>query len=184
MNLETAMRSSFSALRRSFFSLLLVSVLVACGSLNVEAVYPQNDNLASEESGSIFDFFRRDEADKAAMQTAAPVSAGGLGVNALLWQSSLDTLSFMPLAAADPVGGVIITEWYNDPSATDERVKINLVISGRELRADALRVSVFRETNRRGQWVSTAASSKTARQLENIILTHARDLATARRASQ
>ena len=88
------------------------------------------------------------------MQTAAPVSAGGLGVNALLWQSSLDTLSFMPLAAADPVGGVIITEWYNDPSATDERVKINPVISGRELRADALRVSVFRETNRRGQWAS------------------------------
>ena len=178
------MRSSFSALRRSFFSLLLVSVLAACGSLNVEADYPQNDNLASEESGSIFDFFRRDEVDKAAMQTAAPVSAGGLGVNALLWQSSLDTLSFMPLAAADPVGGVIITEWYNDPSATDERVKINLVISGRELRADALRVSVFRETNRRGQWVSTAASSKAARQLENIILTRARDLATARRASQ
>ena len=66
------------------------------------------------------------------------------------------------------VGGVIITEWYNDPSATDERVKINLVISGRELRADALRVSVFRETNRRGQWVSTAASSKAARRWKTL----------------
>ena len=108
----------------------------------------------------------------------------GLGVNALLWQASLDTLSFMPLASADPLGGVIITEWYNDPAANNERVKINLVISGKALRADALRVSVFRETNRRGQWVSTATSSRAARQMENIILTRARDLATARRAAQ
>ena len=143
---------------------------------------------ASEESGSIFDFFRReaggDEADKAKRRCAPVAAPRGLGVNALLWQASLDTLSFMPLASADPIGGVIITEWYNDPAANNERVKINLVISGRELRADALRVSVFRETNRRGQWVSTAASSRAARQMENIILTRARDLATARRAAQ
>ena len=171
------MRFSFSALRHFVFSLLAVSVLAACSTANVEADYPQSDNSASEESGSVFDFFRRNEADQAA-------GPRGLGVNALLWQASLDTLSFMPLTTADPVGGVIITDWYNDPSATDERVKINLVISGRELRADALRVSVFRETNRRGQWVSTAASSRAARQLENIILTRARDLATARRAAQ
>lgn len=179
------MRFSISALRRSFFALIALCALTACSSLSVEADYPQNDNLASEESGSVFDFFRRDAAnDTEAAATPVPVATRGLGVNALLWQSSLDTLSFMPLAAADPVGGVIITEWYNDPSAGNERVKINLVISGQELRADALRVSVFRETRRGGQWVSTAASSRAARQLENIILTRARDLATARRAVQ
>lgn len=178
------MRFSFSALRHFVFSLLAVSVLAACSTANVEADYPQSDNSASEESGSVFDFFRRNEVDQAAGKAPAPAGPRGLGVNALLWQASLDTLSFMPLTTADPVGGVIITDWYNDPSATDERVKINLVISGRELRADALRVSVFRETNRRGQWVSTAASSRAARQLENIILTRARDLATARRAAQ
>ena len=35
----------------------------------------------------------------------------GLGVNAYLWRAALDTLSFMPLASADPFGGVIITDW-------------------------------------------------------------------------
>jgi len=181
------MRFSFQALRRSLFSLLLASTIAACGTLSIEDDYPQTDTTASEESGSIFDFFRRDgggdEADKAA-PAGAVAAPRGLSVNALLWQASLDTLSFMPLASADPVGGVIITDWYNDPASNDERVKINLVISGKALRADALRVSVFRETKRRGQWVSTAASSRAARQMENIILTRARDLATARRAAQ
>ena len=33
-------------------------------------------------------------------------------------------LSFMPLGrSADPNGGVIITDWYNDPSQADERVQ-------------------------------------------------------------
>src|SRR4051795_5707203 len=37
---------------------------------------------------------------------------GALGVNAYLWRGALDTLGFMPLASADPFGGVIITDWY------------------------------------------------------------------------
>lgn len=181
------MRFSFQALRRSLFTLLLVFAVTACGGLTIEDDYPQTDITADGESGSIFDFFRRN-GEEADTDKAAPVRPAalprGLGVNALLWQASLDTLSFMPLASADPVGGVIITDWYNDPAANNERVKINLVISGKALRADALRVSVFRETRRGSQWVSTAASSRAARQMENIILTRARDLATARRAPQ
>lgn len=180
-----AMRCSFSAFSRSLFVYLSVSVLAACGSLTVEADYPQNDNMATAESGSIFDFFRSND-DAAAKPSAAASKATpvGLGVNALLWRASLDTLAFMPLASADPMGGVIITDWHSDPTTPNERVKLNLVISGRDLRADALRVSVFRETNRRGQWVTSAASSRAARQMENIILTRARDLAAAQRASR
>ena len=90
----------------------------------------------------------------------------------------------MPLASADPIGGVIISDWYNDPAATNERVKVNLIISGLELRADALRASLFRETLRDGKWVATATSVAAARQLENIVLTRARDLAVSRRAAR
>ena len=38
--------------------------------------------------------------------------AGGaaIPVNSYLWRATLDTLSFMPLASADPFGGVIITD--------------------------------------------------------------------------
>ena len=40
---------------------------------------------------------------------------GGIGVNSFLWRASLDTVTFMPLASADPFGGVIITDWYSPP---------------------------------------------------------------------
>ena len=42
----------------------------------------------------------------------------GIGVNAFLWRSTLDTLSFMPLASADPWGGVVNTDWYANPEKT------------------------------------------------------------------
>ena len=176
-----------SAFRRFVLAFCLSAALASCGSLSVEADYPESDNGATAESGSVFSFLGFGKEKPAASEKSAPAQIApvrGLRVNALLWQASLDTLAFMPLASADPVGGVILTDWYNDPSANNERIKVNLFISGRELRADALRVSVFRETLRNGKWVSTAASSKAARQLENIVLTRARDLSVARRAER
>ena len=187
--------SQLMGLRRLLLTLSLTAALAACGGLSVEPDYPETENTATEESGSIFDFFtfgKKDTTSEAApaaqaapqtaAQTAAPIR--GLSVNAVLWQASLETLSFMPLASADPVGGVIITDWYHDPAATNERVKVNLIISGLELRADALRVNLFRETLRGGKWVATASSSRAARQLENIVLTRARDLAVSRNANR
>ncbi len=172
---------------RQLLAAALVAGLAACGPLTFEDDYPTTSTTADEESGSIFDLFRSNDtniATAAGADGGSVIIRGGLGVNSLLWQASLDTLSFMPLASADPQGGVIITDWYNDPAASDERVKVNLVISGRELRADALRVNLFRENFVGGKWVGTAASSKAARQLENIILTRARDLSVASRSAR
>lgn len=178
---------SLKTRRRQLLAAALVAGLAACGPLTFEDDYPTTSTTADEESGSIFDLFRSNDTNIATAAGAGGASVivrGGLGVNSLLWQASLDTLSFMPLASADPQGGVIITDWYNDPAASDERVKVNLVISGRELRADALRVNLFRENFVGGKWVGTAASSKAARQLENIILTRARDLSVASRSAR
>ena len=55
---------------------------------------------------------------------------GALGVNAYLWRGALDTLSFMPLASADPFGGVIITDWYTPASSSGERFKATAYILG------------------------------------------------------
>ena len=65
---------------------------------------------------------------------------GALGVNAYLWRGALDTLSFMPLASADPFGGVIITDWYTPTASNGERFKATAYILGRELRSDGVRV--------------------------------------------
>ncbi len=108
-------------------------------------------------------------------------SAGpGLGVNPFLWRASLDTISFMPLAQADPFGGVIITEWHQPEGVQDERLKINLFILGRELRADGLRAGIFRQVrDGTGNWVDAEVEPGTATELENAILTRARQIRIA-----
>ncbi len=104
----------------------------------------------------------------------------GIGVNSFLWRASLDTISFMPLASADPFGGVIITDWYSPPETKAERVKLNVFILGRDLRADGIRASVFRQVqNGSGAWVDADVRAETSADLENAILTRARQLRIA-----
>ena len=99
-----------------------------------------------------------------------------LGVNSYLWHSSLDTLSFMPLASADPFGGVIITDWYTPADASGERFKATAYILGRDLRSDGLRVSVFRQVNQGGRWVDAPVSPVVQADIENKVLDRARKL--------
>jgi Domain of unknown function (DUF3576) len=100
-----------------------------------------------------------------------------LGVNSFLWRATLDTVSFMPLTSADPFGGVVITDWYEDTQAQGERFKMNILILDKQLRADGLKVTVFRQVkDETGQWRDVEASSQTARTIEDAILTRARQL--------
>lgn len=99
-----------------------------------------------------------------------------IGVNSYLWHASLDTLSFIPLASADPFGGVIITDWYSAPQAQDERVKVTVYILDRHLRADGLKVAVFRQARANGVWIDTSVSPETVTKLTDAILTRAREL--------
>ena len=107
----------------------------------------------------------------------------GLGVNAYLWRGALDTLSFMPLASADPFGGVIITDWYSPPAAPGERFKATAYILGRELRSDGVRVSIFRQVLQNGQWLDAQVSPVTVGEIENKVLARARTLRTQSQAS-
>ena len=99
-----------------------------------------------------------------------------IGVNSYLWQAALDTLSFAPLAQVDSSGGVIVTDWYANPSNPSDRVKLTVSILDRDLRADALRVAASRQVLENGQWVAAPVTAATVQRLEEIILTRARDL--------
>lgn len=98
------------------------------------------------------------------------------GVNSYLWRATLETLNFMPLDQVDPFGGVIITDWYADPAAPEERLRATAYILDQNLRADALKVSVFKQTRNGAEWADAPVDADTARQLENAILTRARQL--------
>ena len=98
------------------------------------------------------------------------------GVNAFLWRATLETLNFLPLDQVDPFGGVVITDWYADPAAPNERLRATAYILDTNLRADALKVSVFKQVREGANWADASVDADTARQVENAILTRARQL--------
>src|SRR5580765_2609219 len=106
----------------------------------------------------------------------APSKITTIGVNSYLWRAAVDTVSFAPLLQADSSSGVIITDWYANPKAPGERVKLTVAVLDQDLRADALRVSASRQTYQNGTWVEAPVSGATVQKLEDIILTRARDL--------
>ncbi len=99
-----------------------------------------------------------------------------IGVNSYLWRASLETVAFAPLLQVDSTGGVIVTDWYANPSNPTERVKLTISILDQDLRADALRVAASRQVNTNGNWVEAPVQAATVQKLEDIILTKARDL--------
>lgn len=109
--------------------------------------------------------------------SGAPGTGTGISVNGYLWRAALDTISFMPLAQADPFGGIILSDWYRPPESQKERFKVDIYILDSELRADGLRVSVFRQRlNADGVWLDEAVHKDTTTNLENAILKRARQM--------
>ena len=109
-------------------------------------------------------------------RTQATKQAPNMGVNSYLWRASLETLDFMPLTTSDPFGGVIITDWYANPEVPDERFKANVYILDANLRADALKTSIFKQVRTGNSWADASVDADTSRQIENAILTRAREL--------
>lgn len=106
----------------------------------------------------------------------------GIAVNAFLWRASLDVIidNKWPIASADPFGGLIITDWFQFTESPTERLKLQVLILDRDLRADAIRASIIRQQQAGGRgWVDAPVDPKTAFEFENAILTRARQLRIA-----
>jgi hypothetical protein len=164
--------------------LLALGLLAACGrGKNPEfTVYDPKDQRIRDRYGTFtgqdgFSLFGNRNRNSA--EAAAGDGSGGIGVNAYLWRGALETIDFMPLASADPFGGLIITDWYQPPEQQDERLKLHVLILDRSLRADAVKVSVFRQVRDGGGWIDASVDPQTARALEDKILTKARELRIA-----
>jgi hypothetical protein len=164
-----------------------VLLLAGCGIGEVDPLVPDPERKGQwinesqvNRNHSIFGEGGFDIFGGGGARRGAETGGTGLAVNSYLWRASLDTVAFMPLASADPFGGVIITDWYTPPEAPDERYKMSVYIMGRELRADGVKVAVFREqANGNGAWIAGPVASETTINLENEILTRARQLRLA-----
>ena len=88
----------------------LLPAVVSCGS--AERV-TEEDMMNTEEArkakvGKLFGEDALEYGPGASKDDAPSGGGGGIAVNGFLWRASLDTMSFLPLASADPFGGVAI----------------------------------------------------------------------------
>jgi Domain of unknown function (DUF3576) len=139
---------------------------------------PSVARLGGDDSGTIFGIGKGTNKDQGGGGAGA-----GLGVNAFLWRGALDTIAFMPLASADPFGGVIITDWYTPPGTSGERFKATIYILSRDLRSDGIRVNIFRQVLQNGQWVDASVAESTVADIENKVLARARRMREQLQAS-
>ncbi|CAA7621208.1 conserved exported hypothetical protein [Magnetospirillum sp. SS-4] len=168
-------------MRKNFAAVATLAAFGAAISLSAcdktEAIYPtyeKNQNaprMSNEKRETIF-------GPEGLFGKSKPEGEGaGIGVNAFLWRASLDTISFMPITTADAFGGTIITDWYQLPETPNERYKVNVFIMDRTLRADGVKVSLFKQArDSGGNWVDVRVDPRMATDLENSILTRARQL--------
>ncbi|MDX2103834.1 MAG: DUF3576 domain-containing protein [Alphaproteobacteria bacterium] len=164
-----------SSLRRLWLPVTAGLLLVGCAGLQTTEPPLGRDAQDARRIGSIlgdeggFNLFggsRRRGDDQPA----------GIAVNTYLWRASIDTLAFMPLVSADPFGGVILTDWHSPPDSPSERFRISVFILDRQLRADGVRVSVFRQIRDAAGWSDAQVNQRTASDIETAILTRARQL--------
>ena len=62
-----------------------------------------------------------------------------------MWRGAIEILDFVPLATADYGGGIIITDWYADDLNSNESIKIMINFLSNEIRADGLKVKIYKK---------------------------------------
>ena len=104
------------------------------------------------------------------------VASLGMPINIYLWRGALETISFMPLSSADPIGGTILTDWYSTTNNDNERCKLNIIISGLELQTQNLKVTSFCQDYKNDRWVNKEVDIDNNIKIENAILNKAKKL--------
>ncbi|MEQ9115887.1 MAG: DUF3576 domain-containing protein [Rickettsiales bacterium] len=172
----------------SLLFLLLFPLIVEASSGDDESTYPKSARrerwaemdsiIGGEEKGiTIFD----SNPDKKSFFAGGgrPSGASAMTVNPYLWQAALDIVSFMPIKSSDSAGGVVSTDWYEDPEYPGERYRVNVLIKAVELNVNNLKVTVFKQKLKDNNWREVKPSDEISQDLEAKILTKAREMKIA-----
>ncbi len=126
--------------------------------------------------GTVGSLFESDEATGGVSEASLQDQTVTLGFNGYLWRAALDTTSKFPIQQVDSRAGIINSDWMTTPDAPEERIRVTVYILDKNLRADAVRVEVFRQVLNEGNWVAAPVQAGTALKLEEAILVRAREL--------
>ncbi len=104
--------------------------------------------------------------------TGSGSSSVNYNASSLMFNVSLDKLSFMPLLSVDKNAGVIVTDWYGIGDSND-RIKINVRISGQELVSENITVTLFKQSYDGSKWVDKGQNVDQAVKIKKSILQEA-----------
>lgn len=154
---------ALSSLGKAMLVVVTAMALASCSRLNgimggSDAAEEQLSAAAVEEAESetIWDLFENLDDPNTTV-----------GVNRYIWNSALEVLDFLPIESADPFSGVIVFG-YGTPPGGGAAYRATVYVSDPALDARALRVAL---ATRGGP-----VSRETTRQIEDAILTRARQL--------
>lgn len=168
---------------------LFILSLTACSVLpKGEAKYPAENREEHADQGKLYDdhetIFGEGGFGSVLMGKTDGDTADAdnvLNINAFLWRASLETINFMPIAQTDPFGGVILTDWYSASATPNQRYKLNILITDKQLRASGVKVSMFKEerASETAKWESVTVAKEDTRKIEDAILARAREMRIA-----
>jgi hypothetical protein len=140
------------------FIISLISLVSACQNSSIDHTYPENpENIRKQRAGKFFDdvtFFDKKSKNQSQNSTKQTNQSK-------LWIASLEVIgALLPIDAADQNSGLIVTEWYQDGENKNQRIKINLLVKGFEIKQENLLLSIFRQSkNSKGNWDDEKSTS-------------------------
>ena len=132
-----------SFLKNFLFLIFVLAVLQSCGALKFKR--------SDIKDNPINDAEKREKN----VREGRGISIGGdkgrsgsfdFATSNEMWRAAMDVLDFVPLTTADYGGGIIITDWYSDDLNSQESVKIMINFLTNEIRADGLKVKIYKKT--------------------------------------
>ena len=132
-----------SFLKNFLFLIFVLAVLQSCGALKFKR--------SDVKDNPINDAEKREKN----VREGRGISIGGdkgrsgsfdFATSNEMWRAAMDVLDFVPLTTADYGGGIIITDWYSDDLNSQESVKIMINFLTNEIRADGLKVKIYKKT--------------------------------------
>ena len=160
------------ALQRYLLPLLCAVMLFGCGTVEFKAPedvdkgsYNPYGGMVSGQNSSDFSIFGISDNE---------VQSETTKVNALLWQASLQTISFMGIKAIEPGQGTIVTEWYKSNATPNFEIQLIVSISGSTLRSNNLQVV----SAKRSAMGNMPSDNEFAARIKDTILVKARELRT------
>jgi hypothetical protein len=157
---------------RHLILIILIS-LTACSSIKTET---NETKIDGDSTGSFITGRSEQGVSLSDLTGNSAKGSSGIPVNALLWRASLDIASILPVDDIDVFSGTIISDWYSLPSTPNEQIKLAIFVLDKELRSDAIRVVVYVQSKKANIWEDAGLDSSLALQLEELILTRAREL--------